>query len=72
MRKIHLSDGKVVEYRIGETFVVYKMPDGKKLVVPAHRIKFLPPDVFERGRRKGTQDGQITPREIKEYIRMNG
>lgn len=72
MRKLHLEDGKVVKYHVGKTYVLFKFTPTDRLVVTVDQIKGFPPGLVERGRHKKSSDGQITPRELKEFLIMNG
>lgn len=41
---------------------------GKKYVVTNPAIKGVSPDTFERGQRKKTSDGMVTPKEVCDWI----
>jgi hypothetical protein len=71
MRKLHLDNGKVVEYKVGKTYVVFKFTPTNRLVVTVDEIKGLRQGLVDRGRRKKTSDGQITPRELKTFISVH-
>jgi hypothetical protein len=69
MRKIHI-DGEEWHYFVGKQNVVVITPSGRKTYIPCHEIKFCTPDVFDRGKWKGTSDGMITPFDMKWYLRQ--
>lgn len=68
MRNLHLDNGKVVQYNVGKGFVLFKFTDRNNLVVTVDQVKGLSPGLVARGRHKKSSDGQITPRELKEFL----
>lgn len=68
MRKLHLDNGRVVEYNVGKSFVLFKFTDRNNLVVTVDQVKGLNPGLVARGRRKKSSDGQVTPGELKEFL----
>jgi hypothetical protein len=68
IRKIHFDDGEVWKYSIGGSWVNIWGPDGKKRGRSIAEVKGASFEIIAKGRRKGNDDGQITPGEVKNYI----
>lgn len=66
-RKLHIND-QVWEYHCGHNYVVVKSPESKKEVIDYSTLTGRSWDIIERGMRKKTSDGMITPKHIKDYI----
>lgn len=66
-RKIHI-DEEVWEYQLGKGNAVIKSSDNKKTVVDYSKLTGRSWGIIERGQRKKTSDGMVTPKHIKEYI----
>jgi len=69
-RRIEVN-GKPFKFKIGNDAAVIRTDDqGYKdtRVVPLSELTGRTPDTIERGRRKKTSDGMITPGHIKEFI----
>lgn len=69
MRKI-VVDGKEYKWRCGRMYVVVK-GESKSWHMPAWDLVGVSPDTFDRGVRKGTQDGMVTPRMVAQWIKNN-
>lgn len=67
MRKIKVR-GETWNYKVGMYHVVLESPSGLRYAVEYTTLTGRSWDVIERGKRKGTSDGSITPKNIREYI----
>ena len=67
MRKITVN-GVEHQFKIGGTMAVIRFPDGKSEQVELSALANKPYDIIERGRRKRTSDGMITPKMVAGYI----
>ncbi len=55
-------------YLIGTSAVVVKGTDGKRKIVGIDAVAGRSHDTIERGRRKKTSDGMVTPQHVRDYI----
>lgn len=68
-RKI-VVDEKEYRWTGGSAYVVVQDTNGKRVLgASACEIKGITPDVWERGKWKGTSDGMITPGEVAAFIK---
>jgi hypothetical protein len=68
MRKL-LIDGRQVYYRVGSRWTKIRLPDGTSKNVSNCEILGVTPSTFERGQRKRTSDGMVTPAFVAGYAR---
>lgn len=67
-REIYVNN-KIWKFRIGKGSAVIRSPDkGPSYIVDLSTLTGRFSGVIERGRWKRTQDGQVTPKHIKEWI----
>lgn len=66
-RKMIIGD-QTWEYQFGKGNAVIKSPEGKKTVVDYSKLTGKSWDIIERGQRKKTSDGEVTPQHVKNYI----
>lgn len=63
-------EGEEYRYLVGTSTVAVQLPRGGGTVhTTPWEIKGGTPDLVERGRRKKTSDGMVTPREVADWIR---
>lgn len=56
-------------YSVGKQFAVIRYPDSKKkITVSLSKITGLDPDVIQKGKKNGNQDGMVKPSDMKSYI----
>ncbi len=68
MRKIVVAN-ETWEFMIGKNNVVLKNPrDEKKMILTLARVTGRSQEVLDRGKRKKTTDGMVTPADIKAFI----
>lgn len=68
MRKL-VVDGETWEYMIGKNNVVLRNPrDEKKMILTLEKVTGRSSDTIEKGRKKGTSDGMVTPADLKTFI----
>jgi hypothetical protein len=60
--------GDVWSWRVGATYLVIRDPKRKSTIVPINEVLGISVEAFERGRRKKTKDGAVTPHDIASYI----
>lgn len=61
-------DGESWGYRVGKQNTVIVRPNDTKIIVGNHALTGTDPSTFERGQRKGTSDGMVTPDHVRTYI----
>lgn len=64
-------DGAQWWFRVGHQNIEIWPPEGKKHVVSQAKITGRTPDLIDRGRWKGTEDGMIKPGHVRGYIRQH-
>ncbi len=66
-RKLHI-DGDKWTYKVGNSWVVIRGPNGERFQPSCCTIKGGSPHDYERGQWKRTSDGMILPSEVKAFV----
>ncbi len=63
-----IASGVEWSYHIGRSYAVLISPEGKRSVVELTTLTGRTWETIERGRRKETADGMVTPADVEGYI----
>lgn len=64
-------DGSDWWFKVGKRSVEIWDPNGTKHVATVAAITNRTPDLIDRGRYKGTEDGMVKPGHVRDYIRKS-